>query len=337
MKTVSGAYFRSVVDGCIANGVDAEALYAMIDGGETALDNLGRRFPSDMLITALNTAVSLTGDQSLGVKLGSIQRPTALSDTGHALTVCDDLAEVVRTNHIYQPLIQQIGRTHLELSPDYACMVWAPKYEEVELYRYFVEMMFAGYAVLGRWLLFSHVEQPVTKMEFRHKPPQNKDAANQLFGVDVIYGADVDQMAFRPELAHEPLPSRNPEMKRILLARLDKQLEALGEPQNFSVQALHLIHSLLPKGRPNINKLSKLMNISERSLRRKLAGEDKNFRSLLEQARKEACQTYLRQKTLTHSQIAHALGYSDQSAYGRAFKSWYGVSPNDYKVDIAKT
>ena len=334
MKTVSSEYLKGLIEGCIAHGVDSTALYALFEEGASAFSNPMRRFPREKLISTVNTAVSLSNDPDLAIKVGMALRPNSLLDIGYALTVCDNIEEALKTNQTYQPLIQQIGQTHLELTPDAAVLIWNPLYESVELYRHFVEIAFAGYVVLGKWLLFGEMN-PVIKMEFRHKAPIDSTFAKTVFSDNIIYGAETDKLYFKPELATVPLPSRNPELKQVLFARLDKQLAALGQPQNLSIQILHIVHTLLPDGRPSTSDIAAGLGIGERSLRRKLAEEGTSYGALLLAARKEACDLYLRQGVRSHAQIAQSLGYSDQSAYGRAFKSWFGVAPNAYKQSLS--
>jgi len=333
MQTVSSEYLKGIIESCVTLGVDSAALYALFDEGPQAFSNPMRRFPREKLVSAINTAISLSNDPAMGIKVGLAHRPNSLLDIGYALTVCDNLEEAVKTNQTYQSLIQQIGQTHLEMTPSAAIMIWNPLYSSVELYRHFVEMIFAGYVVIGKWLLFG-ATNPVLKVEFRHKAPNDTSLAKTVFCDNIIYGAETDKLYFKPELALKPLPSRNPELKQVLFARLDKQLADLGQPLSVSAQVLHLIHTLLRDGRPSTSDIAQRLGMGERSLRRRLSAENTSYGALLTAARKEACDLYLRQGARSHAQIAQALGYSDQSAYSRAFKSWFGVAPNAYKRSI---
>ena len=99
---------------------------------------------------------------------------------------------------------------------------------------------------------------------------------------------------------------------------------------------MRCIQVSLGEDRPTIGGIAAIMGMSERSLRRKLTEEGESFRGLLEQARKENCETYMRSKIYTQSDIALMLGFSDHSAYSRAFKKWFGQTPRDYKDALAQ-
>ncbi len=72
------------------------------------------------------------------------------------------------------------------------------------------------------------------------------------------------------------------------------------------------------------------MGTTERTLRRHLKDAGQTYRNLLEAARREACDVELRRGTTSVAALAQALGYSEQSAFTRAFKAWYGQPPSQY-------
>ena len=77
------------------------------------------------------------------------------------------------------------------------------------------------------------------------------------------------------------------------------------------------------------------MGMSERTLRRRLEEEDESFRTVLERARRESCETYMRDPKITQADIALRLGFNDQSAFSRAFKSWFDQTPSEYRAALA--
>jgi AraC-like DNA-binding protein len=68
--------------------------------------------------------------------------------------------------------------------------------------------------------------------------------------------------------------------------------------------------------------------MAERTLRRKLVAENTSFRNILEKARRDACRLYFLEGTRSLSEIAAKLGYSELSAFTRAYTAWYGHPPS---------
>ena len=78
---------------------------------------------------------------------------------------------------------------------------------------------------------------------------------------------------------------------------------------------------------PTIKHIAQLMNTQDWALRRKLKQEGTSFRRILETVRKERYELLEQQNIHTQVQIAGLLGYSEQSAFSRAYKKWYGAAP----------
>ncbi|MCP4753570.1 MAG: helix-turn-helix transcriptional regulator [Proteobacteria bacterium] len=73
------------------------------------------------------------------------------------------------------------------------------------------------------------------------------------------------------------------------------------------------------------------MMLGPRTLQRRLQAQKFTFRQLVDKVRKENALHYLQQTDLTMGQIAYGLGYSELSAFTRAFKRWFGVSPSKWR------
>ncbi|MDR2251122.1 AraC family transcriptional regulator ligand-binding domain-containing protein [Acinetobacter sp.] len=80
----------------------------------------------------------------------------------------------------------------------------------------------------------------------------------------------------------------------------------------------------------NLNDIATKLNMSERTLKRKLQDENTSFRTLQNETLHERANTLLA-KDLSLSQIAETLGFSDLSTFSQAYKRWTGIAPSHYK------
>lgn len=335
MHTVSCVYLNSLIGVFTKLGMPRERLESFVDGGAGALKNINTRFPVENLLRVVNESVRTTGDQALGLKAGMSLRPDSLDDLGYAITFCDNLREAVAIHREYQYLNQDMARSRTDILPDVAHITWLPNYTEIEPYRYYVDLVFSAYATVGRWLVWRE-DEPNWRLQVRHSAPNDVSIHKMIFGNDVEFDSHIDRLSFSPEIMDIPLPSRNAEVKELLLSRLETQFANMGRPHSLTYQARRCIVSSLPKGRPNAAGIAKMLGQSERTFRRKLDSEGTSFRVLLEDAYKEVCEIHLRNQSQSHAQIALALGFSDQSAYTRAFRRWFGVAPKTYRARIIK-
>ena len=88
---------------------------------------------------------------------------------------------------------------------------------------------------------------------------------------------------------------------------------------------------LLPEGELGIDAVAAELNISRRTLQRRLADRDTQFLQVVQDVRKALAQRYLGDKRLAITEIAFLLGYADQGSFSSAFKNWYGQSPSEYR------
>ena len=86
----------------------------------------------------------------------------------------------------------------------------------------------------------------------------------------------------------------------------------------------------LPDGPPDQETIANDLAMSVRTLHRRLKEEGTTFNELLTQLRQSLAQRMLSDGNRSISEVAFNLGYSDHSAFSRAFKGWFGQSPNDY-------
>ena len=75
-----------------------------------------------------------------------------------------------------------------------------------------------------------------------------------------------------------------------------------------------------------------MLNMSERTLFRRLQDQGLNFKQLQSQIRMQLAREYLADARLTQSEIALLLGYSEQSAFNRAFKRETGMTPRQFQL-----
>lgn len=331
MPSISSRYMQSFVDGCTHAGVPREVLLSRLPDTARPLDHPGHHLPGhhlpgEALLDLLEEASALSGRSDIGLFCGQRLRPDSFLDIGYGVVASATLREALEFNIRYQRLTQTLGTMALIVDGQGARITWAPAIGDDERMRPVVEAVFAGYAVIGRWLTWEN-EQRMAGMDFRHGRPPHHEAVERLFDCAIHYHAPCNAMHIDPGLLDRPLPQANPELIPLLRQRLDRALAALDRPAGLSVQVADCLQALMPQGAATLERTAACLGFSPRTLRRRLAQEGTSFREVLETARKEACAIHLRQGRINLAELAQWLGYSEQSAFTRAFRGWHGCSP----------
>jgi AraC-like DNA-binding protein len=88
---------------------------------------------------------------------------------------------------------------------------------------------------------------------------------------------------------------------------------------------------MLPSGGVSDEKVAKRLNVSTRSLQRKLQSAHTTFGALLDEVRQEIAEHYIHDSTVSLTEIAFVLGYSEYSSFWRAYKRWTKTSPSEIR------
>jgi len=328
-RTVSAGYLKAIFGGALALGVNKSDLLAVSGLTPSSLENSPRSFPANALLAILDKVARHTKNPAIGIVIGQGVRPVRQIDVIYATTFCDDLLEATKINFAYQPLIQEIGQTRLEIDGEEARGVWTPHVEDARI-RYLVETIFTSYASIVRWMMWS--ETPIIKsLNFRHSAPKDTSIYEDVFGDRVRFDAPQDALILQTSDLYKKIPSRNPDMLGRLKLKLDQMLVSLNEPGSASGECKALVTQALGSSPVSIKNICAQMNMSERHLRRRLTEEGTSFRELLEQSRKEAADIFMADRKMSLSEIAQALGFNDQSAFSRAFKTWHEQTPRAFR------
>ena len=191
------------------------------------------------------------------------------------------------------------------------------------------EFTLASLVVVGRQLL---PQLRVTGVEFAHAPFGPAAAYERVFGLVPVFSAPVNAVCFPAEQLDLPLAAADPVLSRIVTAHADQALSALGAVDEPLVsQVRSLIAQRLDAGPPSLDQIASELNVSDRSLQRRLQSEGHRFADLMDDVRRELALRYVADRTLALGEVAYLLGFSEPSPFHRAFKRWTGTTPAAYR------
>jgi len=208
-----------------------------------------------------------------------------------------------------------------------ALLAW-PRFGDTELMPFFCEELFASCLMIARELVGAEL-CPV-RADFAYPRPAYAAKYEALFGCEVRFGAPRNQLLIDTQWLARTLPGYNPLTAQQALALCAQQRTPDGgEPHQEIVAAVErLLRSQLAQ-QPKLNDVARTLNLSERSLRRKLAESGRIFREIHDRVRAERALQLLQAGTLSVAQIGSEVGFNDPREFRRAFKRWTGMPPQD--------
>lgn len=177
--------------------------------------------------------------------------------------------------------------------------------------------------------------RPVTPLEVRvrHAPPGSVAAHEAWFGCAVRFCEDMDAILFSPEMLAQPNILGDEGISRYLLSHLDAELAEIETEATLVSQAKDAIAQALNEGSPRMVDIARALGLSARSFHRRLAEHGVSFQTLTEETRRDLAEGLLRDESLSLAEIAFLTGFSEQSAFTRAFKRWVGRTPASYRKE----
>jgi AraC-like DNA-binding protein len=206
-----------------------------------------------------------------------------------------------------------------------------------------------------RWLLAKEVEPPVLiecafawvlstarvgsgmrlsplHIEFI-QPRTHLKTIERHFGCPVICSAERNAIVFRTSDAQRPFVTRNAELLAVLAPQFETELREENSDETFVEQVRLAIQQKLTGRRPTIEDIADALHVSSRTLQRRLQEAGSSFQRALEQARHQLARHYLNNSVLELNEAAYLLGYEDGNSFVRAFRTWEGVPPAQWREE----
>ena len=277
---------------------------------------------------ALHAAIrEVSGDPGIGLKLGSDERPEYYSPIAIAALFTrsfrDALNRIARYKRLTGPQEIRIVERGKECAVEF---VWlrAESAEPPTL----VDMCFAWTVTIGRRGTGCTISP--LRVELR-RPEANRRVYEDHFRCPVKFGARHNKLFFRVEDISQPFVTHNPDLLELVAPQLEAELQQQLGDESLKEQAKAILKKVLAGQRPRLEDVAVELRVSARTLQRRLLEEGITFHNLVEEARREMAQHYLRQSSLELTDTAYLLGYEDPNSFIRAFHKWEGTSPGEWR------
>lgn len=293
---------------------------------ETATHAL-ERVPAEAFCQFQIQAAQALQDPLLGLHLGQTIQPSHLGALGYALLACDNLGAALmriqryhRLMHDINPITYHHTDTHVELRWGMAMGRPGALFDETGV----TAIVQFAQGLCGRPL-------PIDELDFVNPPPKDSAPYDAFFGCKVRFGQSLTRLSLRLDCLQWPLRQHDPHLLKLMDEQVQASLDALPSSGDLVEQTRRALRYLAPQGVPELDRVASELRLSPRVLYRRLAAQGHQFRDLREQTLEHTAKSHLQEGRLPMSDIALLLGYSEQSAFTRAFKRWTGLSPLQWR------
>ncbi len=325
---ISSRIVCRIVAAAAARGVDESALCRAADIEPKEIHDVDARIDIARYFRLWQAAVTATGDASFPLAVAATWSAThnllrfvcmSSANLGEAFERASRYLRVL-TNAVTWPLEWQQDRMVLIMARSEGAQPAEVRFAE--------EFGAAEIATLAR--AFTGVAWKPLEIGFTSAEPEHAASLRTFFRAPVRFGRARAEVHVALDSLRLPLVKADAATVTFFEDYIDKILRSSQEPRGFVDDVKHAIGDGLRGDAPTLDKVAAQLNTSGRTLRRRLSGEGHTFQGLLDEMRFSIAKEHIESGRLSLPEISFLLGFSEPSAFHRAFRRWTGTTPQSY-------
>jgi AraC-like DNA-binding protein len=314
--------FRALMDAFGRLGYNVETLLASAGVRDTDLDDPDGRVPCEAYGAVVSRAQQERFTPNLALEVARMTPMGAYPLLDYLVLTSDTVGAGVRHLAHYLSLVGNpiVVSVHEDVEPIRIEMA-APAPFAVE---YFASLMILHF----RNETDGHFA--AAQVNFQHKP-DDVVAFERVLGCPIRSTALWNGVSIPLAAWRLPLRRRDPVLRKVLESQADQILARLPARTGLALEVQRALVARVAGGDTRIDALARQLAMSGRTLQRRLAAEGVSYQDLLDEARKEAAGRYISESTMAIGEVAYLVGYSEPAPFHRAFKRWYGTTPDVFR------
>jgi len=308
-------------------GVDPAVAANAIHLNPELLGDANARVPMDMEIALWDFLVSRTGDEFFGLHAGEGLTPGEFDVMDYAIRTSQTLRQALENASRYNRLLHDEAIIELVVGEKTAVLKHYFRTDPQGANWQAADFTLASIVGVGRAITGKNWK--VNKVCFQHAEPKDVTVYKQYFSAKLEFLCDCNSIEFNKAFLDTPIPKSDPALNLVLTRHADELLKNLPISSDIVERVREKLAKSLRGGNPGIDAIAESLNMTSRTLQRKLKESDTSHKELLDDMRKNLAKHYLENKNIGVSEVAYLLGYSEPSVFHRAFKRWFDLTPTE--------
>jgi AraC-like DNA-binding protein len=325
-KTTLCSWVKAICRALDAAGCDSAALLAQAGFEANSLDGPRARCALTSSLRLWKIAMAATGDPAFGLKVASQLKPTSFHALSYGISASSTLKEAFERAQRYGHIGSDAVDYEFSLCGSEYHLVIAPS---AELGDEPIDALVASHLRMCRSLIGR--DYSPLRIEFRRARPAKIDDFHALLRAPLFFDLPQTRLVFDRESIERRLEGANPELARHNDAIALQYLSQL-EHANTELRVREVLVQQLARGEPSQDDVADILNMSARTLQRKLLEGGTTYKEILDDTRRALALAYLSTPRHSVGDVTHLLGFSASSCFTRAFRRWTGQSPSDWRA-----
>jgi AraC-like DNA-binding protein len=310
-------------------GLDANDLLSKVNLEPSILYQSDVRVSHQQLCSLWVEILKQSGEESIGLKLAISAQPGTYDVVHYALECSADLEEALTKLGRYIRLIHEASVVILKTEGSVAKLTHAVVGVSPPLPPVAYQWVMAN--IVGAIRRMTELEFIPFQVSFQHPQPANISVYYEFFQTTVKFFQPSNELCFDAKFLQQPLVKSNSGLFTVLDRYATELLAKLPQTNCIINQVKREIHLHLRSGAFQLDTVAQTLQISPRTLQRQLKELGTSYQVLLDEVRHEIAISYLQEQRVSASDLALLLGFSETSAFHRAFKRWTQKTLSEFR------
>lgn len=332
IRSISATKISSFLNNFDAYGISVDDVIRYSGINPLILSSPDNRLSGSEAQKIIDAAAKLTKDDNLGLHQGERLSKGFSNILGYVLMNCSTLKECWMKYCRYEKIIDSTSISDFNIIDNYALLTNTTVDEALANNRQFSDFKIAG--MLSYIKLLSNKKLQLHEVHFTHTKPKDISEYERIFKSKICFKKSANALIFNSELLNIPViePNEN------LLVLFEKNAEEILQTLTSNTYA-NMVNEIILKeiekcNLPSIEIVAKKLLLSTRSLQLYLNKEGTTYIELVKELRKNIAEKYLKDNNISIDEITYILGFSETSAFHRAFKNWTGLTPVQFRKSL---
>lgn len=326
-RTVASHFARAALGGARRLGFDYSGLLLQLGISPELLDEPRARIAPEQFTRLIQSLWLALDDEYLGFGKAA-SKPGSFAMMCHVSIHCRNLEKALQRGLLFYSLFPEAPRLTLSREDEWVRLslddsqLWDPDH-------FLSESLLVIWHRLGSWLIGQRI--CLEQATFSYAKPAHGAEYDLLFPCPLVFSADRSSLLFHSRYLPMPLLQDERTLKHFLERSPADLLSRPDDGDSLSSRLRRLLSRDSTRW-PDLDAVAAHLHISPQTLRRHLREEGTSFQALKDQLRRDIAIYHLGRADLSLQQIAEQLGFSEPSAFHRAFKKWTGLTPGAYRA-----
>ncbi len=275
-------------------------------------------------------AISLTGNHDLGLHIGLRARflPNIVC---YIMMNCLTVREALEKYSQYKRIFSDETNVRLTVNPDKATLNLYSISQELTSLRSFSDYKLTSMYIFLRFLTGGKFN--LTRVTVRHDKPDNISEYEKVFPCPISFSQPDNSLVFNAVSLNHPISFPNKDLLNLFEQYAKEILAKISTHDSLPKKVSQILINILQRGdSPSVELIAMKLNMSIRKLQGLLEQERTTYKQLLHSVKKELAFSYLSDSQLSPAEVSYLLGFSEPSAFYRAFKKWTGNTPGQFRA-----